>query len=70
MFLFFLAEKLHRFVEDIRENMSSSEFEEWIGYYHIQWEEKQEDEQKEKDRQMFTRLKAKNKAALSKMGYR
>ncbi len=53
--------------DDIRENMSSIEFDEWTMYYRIQWEERKDEEQKQKDKQMFANLKAKNKAALAKM---
>ncbi len=53
--------------DDIRENMSSIEFDEWTMYYRIQWEEQKEEEEKQKDKQMFARLQAKNKAALAKM---
>ena len=49
--------------------MSSREFEEWVGYYRIQWDERREEEEREKEKQMFADLNARNKAALSKMGY-
>ncbi len=61
-------------VQEIREDMSSAEFEEWMAYYRVLQEDREEEQKKDKEdakyQQRQARYRQKNKEALARINRR